>query len=131
MDLKEQLEKRLSEHKWFEKIWYPLCRGYHVFTYFFMKKYQRVKYGFCCHEAYNLDSATIKFVLPRLKHMRANLCGYPAEMTSEEWEQILDKIIDGFEIYSKLYEHDLTEEDMKQFDKSISLFAKHFRDLWD
>lgn len=48
-------------------------------------------------EIWNLDSQLLAFILPRLKELRRIKPGYPADLTEQEWDEILDKMIYGFE----------------------------------
>lgn len=64
---------------------------------FIKSKYQLLRYGFEFKECWNFDYSLAKWTVPRLKHLRKNLNGHPIELTLEQWEEILDKIIFSFE----------------------------------
>lgn len=99
--------------KWWEKIYYPLCRKWDSTKYFFQRVIQTVKYGFPDEQVFDFFSWHSKIVLPRLKRFRKNLHGYPSGLTETEWGEILDKIIWSFEhcdddirpIYSDDFDH--------------------------
>ena len=117
MDLKktnERLEESentpLSEENWYktnklgdwliDKLPYG-CRVY--FKYEDIKlwgyrTYQRIRYGVSDMECWNLDITLGKFILPRLKHFKKmNRYCYVAELTPEEWENVIDELIWTFE----------------------------------
>lgn len=64
---------------------------------FIKSKYQLLRYGFEFRDCYSLDYSLAKWMVPRLKHLKKNLNGHPMELTLEQWEEILDKIIFSFE----------------------------------
>lgn len=60
--------------------------------------YQRIRYGVSDAECWSLDCTLTKFILPRLKHFKKiNVNSHPANITSEQWNEILDEIIWTFE----------------------------------
>lgn len=80
--------------------------------------YQRVRYGFSDQDLYNFDkylAQVLSQALPKLKDAH----GYPADMeTSEDWNEVLDKMTEGFARYHEEYEHPDTEE-MRAWDKLL------------
>jgi len=56
--------------------------------------------GYCSASLWNLDNYLITVIIQRLKMFRkAKRVGYPAEFNGkDEWNNILDQMIDGFEI---------------------------------
>ncbi len=116
-----------------KKIWYPVCRWYEAFTYFFVRKYQKVRYGFELNESWNLNIYTAKFILPRLVYLRLNLHGYPPGLSEKEWDVILDKMIYSFEMIL-LDNEECLELPNKIWDKiqdGLDLFGKYYLNLWD
>ena len=105
-----------------------------------IKKYakQRKQRGFDDTETWSLDQTVAKFVLPRLKRFKEVNNGFPALLKSDEWDAILDKMIDGFECVLKrecwALEYTEDQKEWKKVDKrardGLRLFAKHFRELW-
>lgn len=87
-------------------------------------KKQRLERGFDDTETWNLDSTISSFIVPRLRRFKeVNLC-YPVELTEEEWDKILDKMITFFE-HNK--EVNLEENPCPE---GFDLFHKYFFDLW-
>lgn len=98
---------------------------------------------FFFEECWNLEMTLSALILPRLIHFRDSHCGAPGcvfeydergnilneEAGYQKWEEILDKMIWAFYLYIK--EEDCNEENNKQIDEGLELFAKYFRTLWD
>ena len=104
-----------------------------------IKKYakQRKERGFDDTETWSLDQSIAKFVLPRLKRFKEINNGFPCHLKSEEWNNILDQIIDGFECVIKREDWELKPSDTdswheinKRAENGLKLFAEHFRELW-
>lgn len=89
-------------------------------------KEQRLQRGFDDSETWSLDSTISRFIEPRLRAFREIRGGYPGNMTSEEWDGILDKMILAFELINK----DKTHEYEKEVNEGLDLFRKHFFGLW-
>lgn len=105
------------------------------------KKYkeQRMTRGFDDTELWNLDITFCKFIVPRLKVFKELNDGYPARFNSiEEWNKILDEMIEGFELNSNKFDRDTSETldsndengNMAKAKKAIRLFQENFFDLW-
>lgn len=97
-------------------------------------KQQRLERGFDDTETWNLDYTIASFILPRLKRFKEVSNGYPGTMTFEEWQDILDKIINAFELKANEDETSYTiEEDeanCKKIQEGLNLFAKYYSHLW-
>jgi hypothetical protein len=97
------------------------------------KKYskQRKKRGFDDSETWSLTDTICHFTIPRLKRFKQVNNGYPAYLTEESWNEVLDKIILAFELTSRDEgARDWNEEEHKQLEEGLDLFRKHFFDLW-
>ena len=91
---------------------------------------QRIFRGWSDADTWNLDITVAQFILPRLIRFKELNNGYPHEMTSEEWDDILDDMIYAMEIYS---DYDLPMElecDWERVERGSAYFGKYFRDLW-
>jgi hypothetical protein len=98
--------------------------------------YQRVTRGYSDLDAWNLNSFVAKVVADVAKGMRENGYGYPADLTEDEWGQILGKIEDGFRAATDLYEMNYNDRDDADkleatFRDGMELFSKWFHSLWD
>lgn len=102
------------------------------------KKYkeQRMTRGFDDTECWNLDITFSLFIIPRLKVFKELNDGYPARYNSkEEWDKILDEMIEGFELHSNKFNWDTADANeengnMAKAKKAIRLFQENFFDLW-
>lgn len=93
---------------------------------------QRLSRGFDSSELWNLDATIAKFIYPRLKAFYENVCYAdcsPISMDSQEWQSILKRMVDGFELLS-LDRKKSKEEETKEQD-ALDLFAKYFFALWN
>lgn len=91
---------------------------------------QRKERGFDDRELWAMDSTITSFILPRLKAFAKHGHGYPAGMTSEEWDATIQTMIDGFEEHARRNEHEC-ELNWRKIDKGLKLFAKHYGHLWN
>lgn len=82
--------------KWYEKIYYGCLRGWNNLTYWFRRQRETLKFGFPLCDSWEFRSSCAEWVLPRLKHFRENHYGLPMNLTEEEWDGILDKMIWSF-----------------------------------
>lgn len=102
---------------------------------------QRLQRGFDDTEMWNLNSVIARFVLPRLKRFKEINHGYPINMTWEQWNEILDKMIWVFEHYD--YEDDIFDgveyckmskeqkEDIQtRHQEGLNLFGEYMDALW-
>lgn len=96
---------------------------------FLYQKIQREK-GFNPEECWNLDYTIIDFVLPRLKYFAKHTIGYPADLTPEKWNKILEEIIEGFEIYTNKDWYKRNNDDDAKIEKAFDNFHKWFQALW-
>ena len=81
---------------------------------------------------WDLNVCIAKFIYPKLKEFKESPKGCPMELTPEEWDKILDKMIRAFEAYAKS-EGDIWEWSGEEYTMAIeglNLFGKWFFDLW-
>lgn len=96
--------------------------------------WQRRTRGWDDSETWSLDYSLAKIIAPRLKRFKEVKCCHPMELTQEEWDTILDKMIFAFE---KLGEDDyqwpyeeIPDEVGKAVEEGRELFHKYYHDLW-
>lgn len=101
------------------------------------QKWQKLTRGYSDEELWNLDCTICKWVLPRLKSFKKQTKGYPHGFNNiEEWKEVIQKMIDAFEIYSTedlpdyAFSSSSIEEDSKRVKEGFKLFSKYFRNLW-
>ena len=113
-------------------------------------------------ECWNLDITICEWIIPRLKEYKNKTIGFPPidrkfyfetkefkNITFEDWQNILDEIILGFEQIlidpldiaidknlefknktdSKIYE-DICNERQKKIERGLDLFKYYIQDLW-
>lgn len=90
---------------------------------------QRLERGFDESELWNLDGTIAKFIYPRLKEFSECSDGIrPNGIESEEWEDILNQMVKGFELIASDKIKTDEEEELEQ--KALDLFSKYFFCLW-
>jgi len=94
--------------------------------------WQRRTRGWDNSELWGLEYYIAKFTLPRLKKFKEVTCGYPSNMTEEQWHLKLDHMIYALE--STIKSNDMGDDwqniDWDRVHKGFKLFGKHFRSLW-
>jgi len=97
---------------------------------------QLKKTGIDESETWSLDYTFSNYILPRLKIFKETKMGYPSNITEEEWNKILDKMIFSFEQTLVDYDgyKDNNKEEMKKYYKKVqkgfSLFGEYYMNLW-
>ena len=97
--------------------------------------------GFSGVEFFSLDYSLALYIYGRLRYFQDYcLYGHPGYMTHEQWEDIIKKMIKGFELYIKHDEPNylLSEKERKKMSKNrqkkieygFRLFIKYFGHLW-
>lgn len=123
-------------HNW----WYNITTIYWGVKCFF----HRGLYGWSNYDTISIDGYFIDIIPPMLKHLKKYQHGYPGDITLEEWDEILNKIIVGFESGRKIIDMGFYDENspnkinkekydklMFEFDTGFELFHKYFFGLWD
>jgi len=117
----------------------------------FKEKYQRGKRGWADSDTWGFDYYLTDVIYNGLKYFKANLHSFPPTMTFEEWEKILDEIIEGFGLINQILNNErmgyvpnskMTKKEKKRFKclsrkedrkivKAFKLFSKYYFHLWD
>lgn len=97
----------------------------------FMK--QRLENGFDESETWSLDSTIARFIYPRLKcfYNDGDIFSHPGNLSSEEWEQIVEKMVKAFELIVTVEDLKRTKEENAIIDEGLDLFKEYFFDLWN
>lgn len=98
-------------------------------------KNQRLERGFDDTETWNLDVTIAKFIVPRLKRFKELNNGYPSKFKAkEEWDKILDEMIEGLELYEDKWkcnsDQNLTNLEEYKRKRAVKLLGEYFYDLW-
>ena len=74
---------------WYE-LWFVLKPRWwwNDFSFWVKNKYQQFRYGYSLYDAWDFKSRHAEWCIPRLKHLRDNHIGYPAQMEDESGENI-------------------------------------------
>lgn len=102
------------------------------FKWWLKMKYQKVTRGYTDYEIWNLDCTFIDWTLPRLKMFKCKNKCHPIDLTAEEWDIILDKMIKAFELYRQEPGDDITQlkKDNRAIEEGFKLFGERMRNLW-
>lgn len=87
---------------------------------------QRRRKGWDDSDTWNLNYVIVRFVLPRLKRFREISAAYPYQLTPEEWDTILEKMIIAFQALDE----DDGDIDWEMVEEGLDLFRQYFMDLW-
>lgn len=93
--------------------------------------YQRVRYGISDQDAWGLDYFLATTTVRGIQKLRAWKHGHPMELTPEEWDDILARIQDGFQVWLDADGTFMDAADRRRFDEGIELYGKWFSALWD
>lgn len=108
---------------------------------------QRFKRGYAWSDTWDMDYWFVETVKPMLEHLLKHHCGYPGDITNEEWESILKEMIECLSVMEEesAMEHlgitydDYSLDSAKRVselmntnkDRFFELFSKWFYGLWD
>lgn len=95
--------------------------------------WQRITRGWDDGDIYHLGYTIAKFSKPRLILFKEKACsfGHPGNITSEEWDNIVDKMIVGTDLLIRDVEGEiLSEEDHTRAMEGLELLGKWMADLW-
>ena len=92
---------------------------------------QRRLRGFDDSETWSLTDTICLFILPRLQRFKEINASTPAQLTEQEWNAILDKMIVALQLTCKDKGSRIwSEEESKQIDEGLDLFREWFMGLW-
>lgn len=90
--------------------------------------WQRAWRGYDDVFCFSMDSSFVALYKEAMKDFRNNLHSYPANMTEEEWDEVLDTMII---LLSKMNLDDNYELSLLAKDEFFKLFGEYFYDMWD
>lgn len=95
-------------------------------------RYKEDENGFVPAECWNLDTTFAMYIYSHLCYFRDNCnYGYPGNLSEEQWNNILNKMIEGFRLLITREENDIPSKTKeKKIKYGIRLFAKYFSALW-
>ena len=93
--------------------------------------WQRLTRGWDDSETWNLDTRLSEMILPRLKRFKEIARTYPMDLSPNEWQTILDKMILAHEWHAAGCEdRDVSAEHYEKVEEGLMLFSKYYGDLW-
>ena len=93
-------------------------------------RYKEDENGFVPAECWNLDTTFAMYIYSHLCYFRDNCnYGHPGNLSEEQWNNILNKMINGFKLLIT-NEIDVSKTRRKKIDYGLRLFAKYFSALW-
>lgn len=94
--------------------------------------WQRIFRGWDDRVIWSIDWYLAEVMPVWIRRLKETKIGYPMGMEEDEWDKILDGIIEGFEAAYRIM--DLTDEkgkDLDKFHSGMDLFKEYFFNLWD
>lgn len=154
-DISTFLEGLDRETPWYMSVYYWFYRLINDLRFFFMRRlpcfFHRGKNGYSYIDAWSIDYYLCDVIVGLVKLLKANLHGAPhdlfddsAENPTWKWEEILDKIIEGFQAGRAILDMDYmdgcsTREEWEpkqkelevKYNEGMGLFKEYFFHLWD
>jgi len=94
-------------------------------------KIQRMRKGYSTYDIWSFDTYLARVIAGGLEELRIMNNGHPANMTNDEWLDVLIEMEDGFRSYNDSGTIGEYEEMNKKLNKSLLLFSAYFKHLWD
>ena len=134
---------------------YPTHRFYHnwLYNWFGYSPSQSVKVKIHNYDTWSMDDTLAPIILPMLVQLKETTHGHPADLTEQEWDEILDKMIWAFEQKCKddwqdnyygpytpsdsgfgdfeWIDLDGLKEHQERMSNGFRLFGKYYENLWD
>lgn len=139
----EDLEALLSEAKlspwdrFTSFIWYRPIHKIKNLLYEIKYGFQRMFRGYDDREVFSLDFGFIDKYTEILQQFKENTVGYPPDISEQEWNRILDRMIFLLLEIQNMYDevdvdnYDVSQEIIvKDKDEFFHLFSKYFFNLW-
>ena len=122
---------------------YPTHRFYHnwLYDWFGYSPKQRTSIKIHNYDTWSMDDTLALIILPMLVQLKETKHGYPANLTEQEWDDILDEMIWAFE--QKCRDDWMADYDYNKWDQEganahqermtngFRLFGTYFENLWD
>ena len=100
------------------------------------------------HDTWSMDHTLAMIIHPMLIQLKATQHGHPADLTEQEWDEILDEMIWAFEHKSKEIDAGdmcrdkcsnfadpvcmaCINETQERLTNAFTLFGKYYENLWD
>lgn len=90
---------------------------------------QRARLGVSARDSYDLFTYIAAVIQNGVQMLKDRGESYPANMSAEEWDNILDQILVGMEQIAK--QEQMEPYDHDKFRTGMDLLRDHFTALWD
>lgn len=94
----------------------------------------RAKRGYGRVDTYDLGYYFLEVFSEAIKEFKEVTISYPPDLTPEEWDKILQDIVDGFNAMKEQYyewgDEKEFKEAQKKYEKAMKLFCEWHRNLW-
>ena len=91
-------------------------------------------------DTWSMDHTLAPIILPMLIQLKATQHGHPADLTEQEWDDVLDEMIYAFdckankdEVYMRfdIKDRDAMHKEQDRISNGFRLFGKYYENLWD
>jgi len=122
---------------------FPNHRFYHnwLYNWFGYSPKQKTKIKIHNYDTWSMDDTLAPIILPMLVQLKLTQQGHPADLTEQEWDDILDEMIWAFE--QKCRDDWMEDYDYNKWDREgakahqermtngFRLFGTYYESLWD
>lgn len=102
-------------------------RNFRLYLRHFTHYKQRLINGYDDSETYSLFTTNSQWLVPRLERFITIKKGHPGDISDEEWNDILNKILKAHKIIAQ---DDYSSEDIKIVKEGLKLYAEWYQHLW-
>lgn len=114
--------------------WFRIKRRIGDIKRYVVQYHQRGKRGFADCDVWSLDNYLLSWLPDAIAQIR-DYPGHPEGLSTDEWQEILDKMIIGFDCGYRLINLEFYSVDdgyllQENVDVALDLFREHFFHLW-
>ena len=122
---------------------YPTHRFYHnwLYDWFGYSPKQRTSIKIHKYDTWSMDHTLAPIILPMLVQLKETTHSHPADLTEQEWDEILDEMIWAFEQKCRddwMEDYDYNKWDsegakahQERMSNGFRLFGIYYENLWD
>lgn len=124
---------RLNPRPWvFRAQWWLQAHGPAAQRANLTRSWQRARHGWAVSDTWDLHTYLSKVIAGSVEHLRTHTHGHPCPITAEEWDDILRRVVAGFEPTANSEgDVDETDEITAKREEALHLLSQWFRHLWD
>ena len=122
---------------------YPTHRFYHnwLYDWFGYSPKQKTSVKIHKYDTWSMDHTLAPIILPMLVQLKETTHSHPADLTEQEWDEILDEMIWAFEQKCRddwMEDYDYNKWDsegakahQERMSNGFRLFGTYYENLWD